>query len=410
VKKLAAVLAASVLAICSQSFAATYYADPAKGSADNDGTQAKPWKTLEEVVKDGKLKTLKGGDTLLLAEGYHGDVTFSGDNASVVTIAAAPGARPKLSKLNITKGSNWDIKGLIISPSLGDAKYGDKDCIVTFGEGGDSSKITIEDCYIYDEQDSSNWDAKRWMSAKGAVFMGRHGKDLTLRNNYIKNVRFGISLCAFDSLCEGNVVTDFSADGIRATRDGETVQYNIIKNVYVSAADGDPNHDDGIQAFLFNKGTGTIKNMTFIGNIIRDHDNPNQKLKNDLQGLGFFDGPLVNFVVKNNVIWTDHYHGISLYDAQHADVENNVVMAPPGGKKLRIMFGTKPKVNAAHDNTAKNNYAPVFMLKAPGTIDQNNKPVTKEIFDAALKRAYKTITEKFGAHHFAADADKLEIK
>jgi len=30
-------------------------------------------------------------------------------------------------------------------------------------------------------------------------------------------------------VAEGNVVANFSADGIRVTRDGQTVQYNVIK-------------------------------------------------------------------------------------------------------------------------------------------------------------------------------------
>jgi hypothetical protein len=409
-KTVASLLAAAVLALTSHAFAATYYVDPAKGAAANDGSQEKPWKTLEEVVKDGKLKTLKGGDTLLCADGMHGNVNIAGENDSTITIAAAPGARPHLSKLNVN-GKNWDIKGFVVSSSFDKQAYRDnKGYMITFGESADSSKITIEDCYVFTEEDSSNWDVKAWMSASNGILMGRRGKDLTLRNNYVSNTRFGIALTAFDSLAEGNVVTDFSGDGMRATRDGETVQYNIIKNVYVSAKDGDDNHDDAIQCFLFNKGTGTIKNMTFIGNIIKDHENPNQKWKNNLQGLGFFDGPLVDFVVKDNVVYTDHYHGISLYDAQNADVENNVVMGPPGGKKLAIRFDSKKKVNAARDNKAKNNYASSFSLKTPGTIDENNKPVTEAIYKDALKKAYKTICDKFGAHHFAANKDKLEIK
>lgn len=82
------------------------------------------------------------------------------------------------------------------------------------------------------------------------------------------NTRFGINLCAPECLCEGNVVANSSADEIRATRDGQTVQYNVIKNSFVGEQDGDGNHDDGIQVFLFNKGTGTLRNITLRGNLI----------------------------------------------------------------------------------------------------------------------------------------------
>jgi len=406
-RKMAALTAVAALFVCSSAFAETYYADPARGKADGDGSRDKPWSTLAEVISQGKLKTLKGGDTLLLADGYHGDIKFSGDNDSTVTIAAAPGARPHVSRLEIPSGSNWTVKGLVVSSSFGRKPY--KGFMVSFADGGPSSKIAIEDCYVFNEENSSGWDVARWMDCNSGINMGRNGKDHVLRNNYVKNVRFGISLSAADSLCEGNVVSDFSADAMRATRDGETVQYNIMKNCYVSDADGDKNHDDGLQVFLFNKGTGLVKNVSTIGNIIIAHEDPKQKFPNTLQGLGFFDGPLDGFVVKDNVISVDSWHGISLYDAQGCTIENNVVWTPED-KKMRawIMLGTKLK--ETKENTVKNNYAPTFKVKIPGTTEENNKKVTEAIYQEALKKAYKVICEKFGEKHFAADCERLTIK
>jgi hypothetical protein len=408
-KTLIYTIVATTVVLASNAFAGqTYYADPAKGSPNGDGSAAKPWKTLEEVANNGKLKNLKGGDTLLLADGLHGDVTFAGENNAMVTIAPAKGARPKLNRLTITSGKNWTVQGLLVSPSFGGKPY--KKSIITFGEGGDSSDIIIEDCYVTTAEDASNWGAKEWMDANDGILMGRHGKNLTLRNNYLKNTRFGLTLSAFDSTAEGNVITDFSGDAVRATRDGEVVQHNIIKNNYVSEADGDKNHDDGIQVFLHNAGKGTVKGIKTIGNIIIGHEDPKQKLHNDLQGIGYFDGPLIDFVVKDNVVAVDSYHAISLYDAQNAVVENNVVWAAPGQKNVSwIMFGTK--IKEAKDNTAKNNWAPKYNLKQPGTVEEKNQKVTDAIFKEALKKRYKEITDKYGAKHFAAgDKEKLTIK
>jgi polygalacturonase len=408
--KMASVFALSVLAICGNVFAADYFIDPAKGTPNGNGSKQRPWKTLEGAATSGKLKGLKGGDTVYLADGYHGDVTFSGENSSMVTIAAAPGARPKLSRLVISSGKNWTVKGLVISPSFGKAY---KDEIVTFGESGESSKLVIEDCYIFTAEDASKWDAKQWLNANNGVYMGQHGKNLTLRNCFIRNTRFGIQLAAYDSVCEGNVVSDFSADGLRATRDGETVRDNIIKNVYLGDAEGDANHDDGIQVFLFNVGSGTVRKISMIGNIIIAHEDPQQKFQNALQGMGFFDGPLIDFVVKDNVVNVDQYHGISLYDAENAKVEGNVVWSPEGSKMTSwIMMAANPKSkHVAKDNVVKNNYAPRFKLKDGGVSAQDkNEPVTKEIYEEALKKRYKEISDKYGAKHFAADREKLEIK
>ncbi len=388
--------------------AADYFADPVNGSAEGDGSKAKPWKTLEEVIANGALKKLKGGDSLLLNTGFHGAATFSGENEKTITIAAAEGQKPTLSRLTIPSGKNWLVRGLIISPSFASEPY--KGTIVTFGEQGESSKITIEDCYVFTVEDASEWDAQQWMETNGGILMGRAGKDLTLRNNYVRNTRFGISLTSFDSLCEGNIVSDFSADAIRATRDGQIVQYNIIKNIYVSAADGDNNHDDGIQCFLFNKGKGEVKNVKIIGNIIlSNNDDADRKWQATLQGIGFFDGPLVDFVVTDNVVNVNSYHGISLYDAQNALVERNIVTSPEEAKiKSWMMFGTK--IKQSKDNVAKNNYALTFKLKQPGTVEEKNEKVTPEIYQEGLKRAYKTIVDKYGAKHVAADREKLQIK
>ncbi len=375
--------------------ASTFYVEPEKGTAEGDGSKGRPWKTLEEVVSKGGLKKVKGGDTVLLGEGFHGEVKFAGENESVVTIAAAEGKRPTLSRLTISSGKNWMVKGLVVSPSLG--KEGYKGNIVSFGESGESSKITVEDCYIYTVEDASKWEVKEWMEANSGVNVGRKGKGLTLRNCFIRNTRFGVTLAAEEAVCEGNVISDFSADGIRATKDGQVVQYNVIKNSYVSGGDGDANHDDGIQCFLFNKGTGTVKGVKTVGNIIIAHEDAKQKWKGSLQGVGYFDGPLVDFVVTDNVVNVDAWHGIALYDAQNALVERNVVWTDPaeaGKARAWIMFGTKQKV--AKDNVAKNNFATKFNLKQPGTVEEKNEICTAEIYEAGLKKAYKVICDKFG--------------
>ena len=49
----------------------TYYADPAKGSLENDGSAAKPWPALAETAQAGKLSACKAGDSLLLRSGKH---------------------------------------------------------------------------------------------------------------------------------------------------------------------------------------------------------------------------------------------------------------------------------------------------------------------------------------------------
>lgn len=344
---------------------------------------------------------------MLLRSGVHGAVVLSGNNTEVITIAADKDQRPQLSRLEIPQGSKWTIRGLTISPSFGEPYVGN---IVTLAEGGPSSDLTVEGCLIYTALDASAWTAQDWMKANSGIFMGRNGTRITLRNNYVLNTRFGIQLCAPDSLCEGNVVSDFSADGMRMTRDNETVQYNVVKNCYVSAADGEANHDDGIQCFLFNKGKGTVRNGVVRGNVIINRENPSQRFPATMQGLGFFDGPLVDFVVEGNVVLADTHHGISLYDAQNCRIADNAVFSIwTAESKMRpwIMLGGKEK--AAHDNTVVNNLAFSFQLKSDAQVKADkNEVVRADTFKRAFRKALATINEKFGETHPLAGRKRVE--
>jgi preprotein translocase subunit YajC len=401
-----AMIVAAVLALSSVASAAkTFYVDPTKGADDGDGSEAKPWKTLAQVAAR-HMSRVEPGDTILLATGYHGAVSLSGKNQDFITIAAGPNQTPTLSRLDVS-GTKWRVKALTISPSFGDKPY--EDNIVTLAEGDpNSGEIIIEDCFVYTELDSSKWDADKWKKANSGIFMGRNGKGHIIRNCYVLNTRFGIALCAEDSTCEGNVITNFSADGIRVTRDGQIVRYNVVKNNFVGAQDGDDNHDDGIQCFLFNKGTGTVRRVTVLGNIVINREDDAQKWHNPLQGIGFFDGPLVDFVVTDNVVLTAMWHGVSLYDAQNCRIERNVCWSRwKDNLKPWIQLGGKGKSGGPSPNVVKDNYASSFKLETPGAVAENNKPSTQQIMEQAMAKAHNAICEKFGKYHPVAGYSRL---
>ncbi|KAA0209552.1 right-handed parallel beta-helix repeat-containing protein [bacterium] len=390
--------------------AETYYADPLHGKAANAGSRQAPWGSLEEVIATGSLARLKGGDTLLLRGGKHGRAVFSGDNAEFITLAADRGEKPQLSYLEITSGTKWRIKGLTISASLAEKPY--DDVMVKIADGGPSGEIIVEDCFVYTALDTSRWTAKEWMAANSGMFMGRHGKGHVFRNNYVFNTRFGISLCSEDSLCEGNVISHFSADGIRVTRDGLIVRHNVIRNIYVSDGDGDKNHDDAIQCFLFNKGTGTVRNVTVSENLIVMRENEAQKWQATMQGIGFFDGPLINFTVEGNVINTSHWHGVTLSDAQDCSILNNVCFTQWTEAKLRpwVQLGTK-NVGPVKGNRVKGNYAYTFDLKADKDVAaEKNEVVTPEIHSRRQAELLEIIEKKFGAVHPVAAFRRLGLE
>lgn len=403
-------LIAIALLACASLYAETFYSDPVAGKPDNPGTKSAPWPGLEAIIAAGGLGKLKAGDTLLLRSGLHGRAVFSGENSNFITIAAESGHRPRLSYLEISQGRKWRVRGLTVSASFAEEPY--EGVMLKFADGGDSGDIVVEDCWVYSTIDTSSWTAQDWMKANSGITMGRHGSGHVVRNCYVMNTRFGINLCAENSLCEGNVISHFSADGIRATRDGQVVQHNVIRNVYVSDADGDKNHDDAIQVFLFNKGTGTVRNITLRENVIIMRENEQQRWPATMQAIGCFDGPLIGFTVDGNVINTSHWHGVSLYDAQGCKILNNVCYTQWTDSKLRpwVELGTK-KVGEVKDNEVKNNYAYTFKLENDkGVAAENNQPVSADIHDKRQKQLLDKIDEKYGRVHPAAGFRRTGIE
>lgn len=408
--------------------AATFYCDPQHGSPEGDGSDAHPWGALEDVLRARRIQLcdpdgrplnpdalVKPGDTLLLRSGWHGTLRIArGYNSQPITLAADEGHFPQVASIEIGEGRNWHVRGLTVSPSLAPAPLERiPRHLVMLGERGgeESSDLVVEDCFIYSVLDTSGWTGRDWVTKPAnGIWLGRHGKGHVARNNYVLNTRFGIQLCAPDCLAEGNVIANFSADGIRVTRDGQTVQYNVIKNNFVGARDGDDNHDDGIQAFLFNAGTGTLRDVTLRGNIIIARETDGLPFPNGLQGIGCFDGPLVRFTVENNVVAVNHFHGISLYDAQGCTLQDNACFSPrPGRARPWVMLGQKK--NQAGGNTVRNNAAHSFNFKADATVAaENNQEVSEEVFQKRLSALAEIIEGRFGPLHPTAKRPRLEPK
>ncbi len=330
--------------------ATDFYVDPVHGSMSGDGSKAKPWKTLEAVVaanliESQKWKTLpyaagdtlvaknagapvKAGDTVYLMSGYHGAVTLQGYyNTSPITIAAAPGQKPELSRVLIQAGKNWKVSGLYVSP--GYAPTYNRQTMFTIESHnyqGPVSDVVVEGCTLQSKADVSAWTASDWdqLSANGFSVGGSH---ITIRGNHLKNVNFGISVGASDSLIEHNVVDSFAGDGMRGLGDNTVFQYNLVKNCY----DVNANHDDGFQSWSVGAngvGTGQVTGIVLRGNTIINYEDPKQPFRGTLQGIGCFDGTYVDWVVENNVIITDHWHGITFLGAKNVHVINNTVIDP----------------------------------------------------------------------------------
>jgi hypothetical protein len=341
----------------------------------------KPWQTLEAVVKAGQFgKAIKAGDTVWLRSGFHGTITLSGGTyAPAITISAPAGQTPQVSRVSFAQTHGWVVKGLSISPSFAPAPQVGN--MVQIDKA--SSDVVVRDCEIFSVPDASAWDAKEWIdSASSAVQVS--GDRVTISGNRARNVRFGISVDGPNALVENNQVVNFSADGLRGLGDFGVFQYNLVKNVYVDDAAGDTNHDDGFQSWSVGSGgvgTGVVTGVVLRGNVFLNREDPNQKLTNAMQGVGCFDGLFDGWVVENNVVVTDHWHGISFYGMRNSRIVNNTVIdvnnVSPGPPWIMV---TPHKDGRASENVVvRNNLATDFDLSGNAITQDHNTTLTNNL-------------------------------
>jgi hypothetical protein len=375
--------------------AAEFYVDPVHGSSAGDGSASRPWRTIQEVIDAGLVESqqwdklpytaqsvlvarnagapVRAGDTIYLRSGFHGGLLIDKYyNPGPITIAAEEGHTPRLSSVHIRSGSNWTIRGLSVSAEFGEVY--ERHTLVhleSHGWGGPVHDVVVEQCAIRSVADAAAWTADDWdrLSCNGVQ---ADGARMTIRDNRLLNVNFGISVGAGDSLVAGNLVENFAGDGLRGLGDHCTFEYNTVKNCYKVNA----NHDDGFQSWSTGPdgvGSGEVVGIVLRGNTIINYEDPNQPYRGTLQGIGCFDGTFVDWVVENNVVITDHWHGITLLGARNCLVINNTVLdlneSSPGPPWISI--GKHKNGTAPVNCIVRNNLATDFS-DAAGVLEEHN--------------------------------------
>ena len=378
-----------------QTQAAEFYVDPVNGSTGGDGSASRPWRMIQDVFDAGLVESqqwdklpyspqsklvaknagarVRAGDTIWLRSGFHGDLLIeSYYNPGNITIAAEKGHTPRLLSLHIRSGCNWTVRGLTISAEFSQPYR--RHTLVNLESHnwrGPIHDIVVERCVLSSVANASAWTAKDWdqLSCDGFHV---DGTQMTIRDNRLLNVNFGISVEASHSLISGNLVENFAGDGLRGLGDYCTFEYNTVKNCYKVNA----NHDDGFQSWsvgLSGVGSGQVVGVVLRGNTIINYDNPNQPYRGTLQGIGCFDGTYVDWVIENNVIITDHWHGITLGGARNCLVINNTVLDQnnnsPGPPWICI---DKHKNGTASVNCVVRNNLATDFRNAAGVREENN--------------------------------------
>ncbi|MEK7253840.1 MAG: hypothetical protein AAB316_03790, partial [Bacteroidota bacterium] len=322
-----------LLAIClhalpfAKASATIFYLDPLTGNMANDGSFSQPWSTLQAVFEADPFDTqvysptpydpavsvlvpknpgapVKPGDTLMLRTGDHGIVDYiAGFNADYITIMPQPGHLPVLKVAYLQAVGKWRFKGLTFSAIYPDGYYYMFSAL-SHGWHGPAADVIIEDCHLYSIADASGWTMEQWDTlACSCIWFA--GDFMQAANNLCENVNYGIVLSGNNGTASHNQVVNFTGDASRGNGNDLLFEYNLFKNLYKVNAD----HNDGFQSW--SEGGAPRERVTLRGNVIINFEDPNQPFRGGLEGIGCFGGPYVDWVIENNLVAVDSYHGIT---------------------------------------------------------------------------------------------------
>ncbi len=341
-----------IIAFPAQSLAKTHYVDPGYKNGVQDGSERHPWTDLGKLVKGDRVAD---GDTVLLKSGNYGRLVLSKRRYNkTVTIAVDKGHVAEFGNVQLRQSKNLHLKGFKVSPIY---LPGTSDRNIVEVMRG-SEDITIEGFDVFSRASIEGWSKEKWntVAVNGINVVG---KKISLLNNQVKNVRFGILVSSSHSIVKGNLVENFSGDGMRGLGDHSLFEGNTIKNCFQVNS----NHADGFQSWSVGKnnrvGTGAVTGITLRKNLIINFEDPEQPFRCEMQGIGLFDGMYVDWVIENNIVVADHWHGITVMGAKNVRIINNTVYDPQYGNAgpawIRVWEhknGTKSEGNFVANNLA----------------------------------------------------------
>ncbi len=327
----------TVFLCCMWSFighASNYYADPsAAGSMSNAGTFAAPWSSLSAIFAANK--TFAAGDTIFLRTGNHGYALIRGVNTDFVVIMPQPGETPIVSRIRISASAAitaayWKLYNLTVQSEATGMNASPSYTLLEIYPY--ATNITISHCTITSNLNTAGWSRDDWRNRcnSGLSTRGKLNAQYVIENNLILNTAFGLTISSSNTIVRGNTVQNFTNDGSRVLGSDILFENNRVRDL-IKVMTTAENHDDLFQSFTYPAGgTGqdTLKNNIIRNNIFINTTDTTRMFRGTAQGIGCFDGVFLNWRVENNIVLTDHWHGISFYGAVNCTIVNNTVLDP----------------------------------------------------------------------------------
>ncbi len=295
------------------------------------GTRDHPFVHLGAAVHAVEAKV---GSHIILMNGEYGNVTWRGiaPKTQVLIVPETPGG-VHMERLILRQTRNLYIKGLSVWPNSAVKKAG-----VLVATTDHSANITFEGFDVRGRKDAPDsyydWSAKDWLYTWRNNGFVVKGDNITLRDNTITAVAFGIQTKGRGARVINNKVLGFSGDAMRGLGDDSLFRGNYVQD----CIDVDANHDDGFQSWSPKKKGrfSAVRNLILEENVIVEWAGSDaHPLHGRLQGIGLFDGIYDGFKIRNNLVVVDHYHGITMFGGRNSEISNNTVVRLNGMREGR---------------------------------------------------------------------------
>lgn len=369
----------ATLAVVAATRRTQHYVDPVNGTEAGDGSAAHPWRSLQTVIEnhvetrnwnalpyaeDRTLvpvhpnATVRAGDTILLRSGDHGALNLqSAYNTAPITIAAESGCTPRISRVLVQSAQNWVLRGLQVSPSFAGSAAGNVVIVEDHNWRGPASDIEIDGLEVFTVPDEDVWTTAADWDTQASTGINTTGARLWVHRCRLRNVNFGISMTGRAARVDHNTIDGFCGDGLRGLGDDSIFEDNLVKN---RRAVND-NHPDGFQSWSLDDGggvgSGVVRNIILRGNVFIAYESPAIPFAGIIQGIGCYDGLYDGWIVENNVVITDHWHGITFQGARHCRIVNNTVvdLVPGNAATPWILVDAHKNGTPATDCIVRNN-------------------------------------------------------
>ncbi|THD65100.1 nitrous oxide reductase family maturation protein NosD [Phenylobacterium sp.] len=286
-----------------------------------------------EVRSDAEIQPAlakaKPGDTVSFAAGTYGQLAVNRQWADPgVTIRPAPGAKVSFTNVTVANAAGVTVREFtVLSDAIGFMAI-------------NSERIVASKLDIHGALDGE-------LTAKaGTGVIVRNIKASEVSDCDVHHTGCGIGHQGCDGLIiRGNTIHNFRFDGVRGGSSNLTVEGNEIRDMYPAPAD----HPDGIQ-FWTTLLSAPVENVTIRRNrVLRNKGLP-------FQGIFVADEANVGIHgldIEENLVVSDHFHGISVYHGTSPKIIGNYVNGHEGA-------GVRPwiKVEGCTDPVIKDNVCP----------------------------------------------------